>query len=73
MDQEKACRRELATLFAHIIYESGSPTSGDETSFYSGLSRLTERGCSDTDPNVSVANCAYQMGISNPFNFIFPQ
>jgi len=56
---ESACRRELATLFAHIIYESGQPVSGDETSFLTGLQILMEPGCQPA-PVVNPAECKYE-------------
>lgn len=55
--QEVACKRELATFMAHIIYESGEAISQDKASFHTGLKKRKESGC-------PAASCSYKDIIS---------
>lgn len=48
-DVDQACKRELATLFAHIAYESGKMDPWDATPQYKqGLHNIAE-DCADCD------------------------
>ena len=40
-NEEQACKRELATLFAHITHESGNPDANNPE--YSGMRWLREQ------------------------------
>ena len=57
---KSACRRELATLFAHIIYETGDPNSIQYSDYEykeSGLLFIEERGCGTENPEIPL--CEY--------------
>ena len=48
---ELACRRELATFFAHVIYATGYPVHSDTNSFRTGLDFRREDPCRYLDSN----------------------
>ena len=67
--QEKACRRELATFFAHSIFETGQAKAGDINSFKTGLTYRREINCQNENQEIKEASCDYHDGTSqlDPF------
>ena len=71
LNQEKACRRELATLFAHVIYESGYARLGNQSTYSSGLSARRDKGCRNADTTSNPPECNFYDTVSQ-FSTFFP-
>lgn len=56
MSQESACRRELATLLAHIIHETGD--ANELFPAYTMMKNLSEDGCLPY-PDTDMSACGY--------------